>query len=139
MKIRLAAGKLSQVKEVLRSWGERNKCTKRELLSVIGLLAFASKVVKPGRFLRRLIDLSTTVSSLDHFIYLNLEARADISWWAQFLPDWPRVEIIHPTPIMAVELRLFIDASDLGLCCMFGPHWVSPWLEQSTPLRALPH
>ena len=135
MTIRLPAEKLSQVKEVLRLWGDRNKCTKRELLSLIGLLAFASKVVKPGRtFLRRLIDLSTTVSSLDHFIYLNLEARADISWWAHFLPDWHGVEIIHPTPITAVELRLFTDASNLGLGCMFGPRWVSAaWPEHWTP------
>ena len=45
----------------------RRTCTKRELLSLIGKLAFASKVVPPGHiFLHRLIDqrwcLSTTTS-----------------------------------------------------------------------------
>ena len=135
MTIRLPAEKLQQVKELLRSWGQRKKCTKRELLSLIGLLAFASKVVKPGRiFLRRLIDLSTTVTALDHYIYLNLDARADIDWWSRFLPEWHGVEIIHPTPITASDLHLFTDASDLGLGCVYGPHWVSAgWPEEWAP------
>ena len=80
--------------------------------------------------MRRLIDLSTTVSSLEHFIYLNRQARADIEWWARFLPDWHGVEIIHPPPVTSIELRLFTDASDLGLGCVFGTHWVSSgWAE----------
>ena len=55
------------------------KFTKRELLSLIGSLSFACKVVKPGRmFLRRLIDLSTSVTNLNHHISLSSEARADI-------------------------------------------------------------
>ena len=74
MTIRLPADKLQQSKAIIKQWFRCRKCTKRELLSLIGLLAFASKVVKPGRmFLRRLIDLSTTVDSLNHYIYLNLE------------------------------------------------------------------
>ena len=95
-----------------------------ELLSLIGFLAFACKVVKPGRmFLRRLIDLSSSVDSLNHFIYLNREARADIDWWVRFLPDWHGVAIIHPTPVTSVELKLFTDASDVGLGCVYGNHW----------------
>ena len=135
MTIRLPKEKLAEVKQLLATWGVRKKRTKRELLSLIGLLSFACKVVKPGRiFLRRLIDLSTVVSNLDHFIYLNREARADIDWWVRFLPEWHGVEIIHPTPITAIELRLFTDASDLGLGCMYGSHWVSAgWPDKWTP------
>ena len=88
---------------------------------VIGL---ASKVVKPERmFLRRLIDLSTTVDSLNHFIYLNLEARADIRWWQQFLPQWHGVAIIHPTPVTNIDLKLYTDAADSGFGCVYGTHW----------------
>ena len=124
MTIRLPPEKLEQIKAIIRQWVRRVKCTKRELLSLIGLLAFASKVVKPGRmFLRRLIDLSTTVDSLNHFIYLNLEARGDINWWQQFLPEWNGLAIIHPTPITAIDLKLFTDASDIGFGCVYGNHW----------------
>ena len=48
--------------EELQSFSTRKKCTKRQLLSLIGKLSFACKVVPAGRFfLRRLIDLSMTV------------------------------------------------------------------------------
>ena len=49
MTIRLPADKLQQIKAIIKQWLRRRKCTKRELLSLIGLLAFAAKVVKQGR------------------------------------------------------------------------------------------
>ena len=62
---------------------------KEELLSLIGSLSRACKAVRSGRaFLRRLIDLSTTASHLDHFIRLNQEARSDIEWWHTFVSSW---------------------------------------------------
>ena len=46
--------------EELQSFSTRKKCTKRQLLSLIGKLSFACKVVPAGRiFLRRLINGGT--------------------------------------------------------------------------------
>ena len=73
MTIRLPQDKFEELSASLQLWISRSKCTKRELLSLIGVLSFACKVVKPGRmFLIRLMDLSTTVHSLNHHIYLTL-------------------------------------------------------------------
>ena len=59
----------SLILEELQSFVQRKKCTKRELLSLIGKLSFACKVVPAGHiFLRRLIDLSMTVKYLHHHI-----------------------------------------------------------------------
>ena len=66
----------------------KRTCTKRQLLSLIGKLAFACKVVR-RTFLRRLIDLSTTVGPFHHHVTFNSEARADLNWWRKFLPEWP--------------------------------------------------
>ena len=75
--IRLPEAKFSELSSILLQWNRQKKCTKRELLSLIGSLSFASKVVKPGcMFLRRLIELSTTVASLNHHVSLNAEACA---------------------------------------------------------------
>ena len=64
----------------------RQNCTKRELLSLIGKLSFCCKVLPAGRiFLRRLIDLSTTVSKLHHHLSLTVEAKLDLQWWLDFL------------------------------------------------------
>ena len=68
MSIRLPQDKLVDTRRLVGAAQQKKKITKRVLLSLKGSLAFAAKVVKPGRmFLRRLIDLSTTVSSLNYF------------------------------------------------------------------------
>ena len=51
----------------------RDKCTQRELLSLIGKLSFCCKVLPVGIiFLRRMIDLSNTVVRLHHHISASL-------------------------------------------------------------------
>ena len=61
MQLRLPAEKLQRLRGLVSSWRGRKCCTKRELLSLLGTLQHAAKVIKPGRsFVRRMIDLSTT-------------------------------------------------------------------------------
>ena len=65
----------------------RHRCKKRELLSLIGKLSFACKMVPSGRiFLHRLIDLSTSVEKLHHHLPLTREAKLNMQWWLHFLP-----------------------------------------------------
>ena len=129
--VRLPVDKFNDLMSMLAFWQGRKKCTKRELLSLIGSLSFAAKVVKPGRmFLRRLIDLSTSVSSLNHHITLNSEGRADIAWWLEFLPSWNGVCFIQSEPVTSVSLSLYTDASGVGFGAVFGQKWFShPWPE----------
>lgn len=130
--IRLPSDKLHELLNSLHVWQNRKKCTKRELLSLIGVLSFAAKVVKPGRmFLRRLIDLSTTVSCLHHHITLNSESRADIQWWLDFLPGWNGVAMMQPDPFTSVSMFLHTDASGVGFGAVFGDKWFSHrWPDQ---------
>ena len=68
----LPEDKLSSLRQALAAWGQRHECMERELLSLIGSLAFAAKVVPPGRtFTRRLIDLSTTGKHLNTVLHLT--------------------------------------------------------------------
>ena len=132
--IKLPTDKYNELKLALSTWVNKKKCTKRQLLSLIGSLSFACKVVKPGRiFLRRLIDLSTTVMNLNHHISLTVDARADILWWHSFLPQWNGVEYFQTAPISADSLSLFTDASNVGLGAIYGKHWLSyPWPQHFT-------
>ena len=127
--IRLPPEKYEELVALLQCWCDKKKCTKRQLLSLIGSLSFAAKVVKPGRmFLRRLIDLSTTVDRLHHHIDLNSEARADIQWWLEFLPQWNGVSMFQSDIVTSVSLSLFTDASFQGFGAVYGKHWFSvPW------------
>lgn len=59
-------------KKLIVQWQHKRSCTKRELLSLIGQLQHACRVVRPGRtFLRRMIDLSTCAKELHHHLRLN--------------------------------------------------------------------
>ena len=122
--VRLPQQKYISLMSLLKEWKEKRKCRKRELLSLIGSLSFAAKVVKPGRlFLRRLIDLSTSIKKLHHRISLNSEARADISWWVDFMPVWNGVSLFQEDPVSSIELDLFTDASKVG--GEFNQKWFS--------------
>ena len=129
MTARLPPDKLLKLRALLAQWHGKTKVKKRELLSLIGFLSFACKVVRPGRmFLRRLIELSTSVASLEFYVTLNSEARLDLEWWRTFLPPWHGVALLLPPPVSSRTLRFFTDASDRGFGCVFGDHWLlSVW------------
>ena len=124
--IRLPKDKFDELMSSLRFWKDKKKCTKKELLSLIGSLSFACKVVKCGRFfLCRLIDLSTTVHSLHHHISISAESRKDISWWLEFLPTWNGVEVIQTETLYSTDIKLYTDASGFGLGGCYGGKWFS--------------
>ena len=110
----------------LSNWSNRRSCTKQQILSLIGTLSYICKVVQPGRiFLRRLINLSTTVDKLHHHVTLNKEANADISWWLEFLPQWSRRTLIPESfSLSSDDLYLYTDASKYGFGAIFGSRWI---------------
>ena len=96
LELRLPTDKLGRLRTELGQWRGRKGCKKRELLSLIGSLSHACKVVRAGRsFLRRLIDLSTIAKHINHFIRINREARLDIEWWFQFCEQWNGVAMMR--------------------------------------------
>ena len=86
-------------------------------------------MVKLGRmFLHRLINLSTTVSNLDHRMTLNAEVWADIEWWIAFLPLWNGVKLIQDWPVKSHALKFYTDASDKGFSAVYDRTWLfSSW------------
>ena len=134
METSLPDDKLQELLTELQSWSSRNKCLKRELLSLIGKLNFACRIIPAGRiFLRRLIDLSTSARLPHHHVTMNREARRDITWWLQFLPTWNgRAIIPEPHWTKSPDLELFTDASgSLGYGIFYMGHWISkPWPPQ---------
>ena len=107
----------------------RRTGTKRDLLSLIGLLNHAATVVRPGRtFLRSLIVASTSVKHLDHHITLRAQARADIAWWYTFVSSWNGQSIL---PEAEPSHFLYSDASGSWGCGAFaGNHWFQiQWKE----------
>ena len=112
--LRLPDSKLERLKVLLRDWGNKIVCRRKELESLISLLNHACKVVRPGRsFIRHLIDLLHQTGS-----------RPSGDSWI-ILRDVER-EILSPTNSFSTNSGAhdrFIR--DLGLWCMVQAELVS--------------
>ena len=123
MELRLPVDKLAQLKQVLSQWRGKKACLKRDLLSIIGSLSHASKVVKSGRaFTRRLIDLSKSVKRPHHHVRLSREARSDIEWWYRFAEEWNGVSLLRAQNREHPEVIITSDASGTWGCGAFCGH-----------------
>ena len=80
--LRLPANKLTQLQSFLKQWRGKKACTKRDLLSIIGSLSHACKVVRPGQiFLSHLlINLAKLAKHHHHHLCLSHEACSDLEW-----------------------------------------------------------
>ena len=124
--LRLPQEKYDALSHDLTTWLSRRSTSKRKLLSLIGTMNFATKVLPAGRiFLRRLINLSTHATSLHHHLYLNQEAKADIQWWLNLLPLWNgTAPILEPKWTPSHILHIYTDASSLhGYGAFFNGAW----------------
>ena len=111
---------------MIKLWFEKLSGTKRDLLSLTGLLNFACKVVRPGRiFLRRMIKLSTTVMELKDIIELSDDAKLDMKWWNDFLHQWNGKAIMLRTVEAKVDVQIFTDASLIGMGGIKNKQWFS--------------
>jgi hypothetical protein len=110
-----------------------DRCSLRFLLSLIGKLSWATRVIRAGRtFLRRLINycarLQSKVKNLECQVAISKECRKDLTWWWCFLQQYDhsqRMPIEEPMSIEAAKLHLFTDASELGAGAVFGDQWWS--------------
>ena len=111
MKANITEERKQSLLQELTMLQSQHKCTKRELLSLIGKLSFLCKILPDGQiFLRRLIDLTTTVKHLHCHIRITTNARLDMRWWLNFLPSWSgKILESHWTP--STMMQLSTDAS----------------------------
>ena len=135
LQLRLPQDKCDRLRSSLNSWmgsgptpRPRRSGSKRELLSLIGLLNHAARVVQPGRaFIRNLINASTTVSSLEHRVHLNSAAKQDLAWWHFFLQSWNGVNVL---PQLSPSHTLASDASGSWGC---GAVYENLWIQLQWP------
>lgn len=79
MEIRLPQDKFDRIQEMLVEWLEKKKATKREILSLVGLLQHATKVVRPGRtFVARMFTTAARLRKMHFITRLNREFHSDV-------------------------------------------------------------
>ena len=134
LEAQLSQDKISKLLNIVDHFIGRPKCTKKELLSLIGTFNFAAMVVVPGcTFLSQMIKLSCTVHKLSHHIYLNKDFREDLDMWGMFLQEWNGHSFFLEDQLTAApDFQLFTDAAGaVGYGAYFQGHWFcGAWTEE---------
>ena len=110
MEARLPPAKLKKAEDWVKKALAQRTITRENLQSLLGFLSFAAKVVIPGRaFLRRLF---TALREFKRIYHIDADMRADLKWWAEFLPQWNGIQILRHIESRKV-IQLWTDASGL--------------------------
>ena len=113
LQLHLPRDKLDKLKWQLR-WAIsfRRSIPKEELESLVGLLHFATKVVRTGRpFLRRLYILKDVGSQPHHLVILKCPEKADILWRYIFVDSWNGISLLWDLGLQNPMSRVCSDAS----------------------------
>ena len=95
MEARLLIDILDRLRSLVVEWLPKTKATKREILSLVGLLQHAAKVVHPGRiFVKYMYNVAAKVCELDYYVCLNRDFKSDLCWWHVFRGEWNGVSLL---------------------------------------------
>ncbi|CAF4481097.1 unnamed protein product [Didymodactylos carnosus] len=140
MQAKLPEYKRLRVIETVEKFATKRKCTKRELLSLIGHLSYACKVVVPGRsFYSYLLKLAYSVPELHHHLYLTADSRIDLHMWKTFLKAWNGTSIfLDSAKTLLDSIHTYTDAAgSLGLGGYYDRSWFAhPWPDYVFHLSA---
>ena len=89
MEAKLSPEKFLRLQLLVTEWLDKSKATKRDILSIVGHLQHATKVIRQARtFVSRLYIMAAKVKKLNFYTRLNREFRSDLCWWNTFLHHW---------------------------------------------------
>ena len=104
----------------------KNKCTLKEVQSIIGSLNFACRAIAPGRaFLRRLIGSIKKLTKPHFRMRVTKEMRADLNMWLSFFENHNGVSLFKdPVWYSKGKFHLYTDAAaSQGLGIYLDGQW----------------
>ena len=118
MEAHLPADKLKRIVTLALSWLKRKKAIEREILTLVGLLQHATKVVKLGcTFITRMYATAAKVKKLSYYTRLTKEFRSDLQWWHMFLTKWNGISVLCTLYITCPQdHQIQTDASETWGC-----------------------
>jgi hypothetical protein len=118
LRVTLPPDKLGALRAAVDEWLERERCTLRELDSLVGHLSYAARMVHAGRvFYQFLLALRRRHShhARGYAISLDAHTRADLRWWRAALASWDgRSLLLEEEWRAGPSLALATDASTWG-------------------------
>ena len=138
MEASLPQDKLHRIRHQVKAWLTKKKATKRQILSLVGLLQHATKVVHPGRtFLARMYSIAAKLKQPSHRKKLPAAFRSDLWWWHVFITHWNGVSFLHLTTSDSVpDYCIETDASGSWGCgAWFAGLWFQyKWSDEWTSI-----
>ena len=127
MEIRLPEEKLLHIRNEILNWLPKKNATKREILSLVGLLQHATKVVKCGRtFVGWMYQYAAKVKEMSFFTRLTKEFKSDLYWWHFFLTCWNGLSLLHSSNFRQADHYIQTDASGSWGC---GAFFENRWFQ----------
>ncbi len=87
--------RLIEIKDMVKSWHQRTKATKKQLQSLVGKLLFVAKCVLLGRiFVSRLLDVLRHLEGHNPSFEVEPEMIKDLNWWDTFIDHYNGISMI---------------------------------------------
>ncbi|XP_014916462.1 uncharacterized protein LOC106965081 [Poecilia latipinna] len=128
----LPADKLSRIREISQAHLSSTTLSKRQLLSLLGHLNFAMRIIPQGRsFISRLLDLANSVPSLCDQVVLDAGCRSDLAFWSSLLNSWNGISFFYDDVILSADsMQFFTDAAPSA---GFGGFFQGSWFAEKWP------
>ena len=136
MAARLDDSRLAELRQLCLAWQSKGDASAVELQSLAGKLNFACSVVRPGRiYIRHILQQIRAIGAMRCTrtgkplpriarVAVPQGVRDDVSWWAQFLPQWNGSSLLYDLEWAdAPAIQLQTDACQTG----YGGHFAGRW------------
>lgn len=131
MQAKLPADKVQRLTDMLKTFCQMKFCTKLKLLSLLGHMSFASKVIVPGRsFMSYLLELTCGLQNNHDIVYFSNDCRQDMKMWLHFLEKWNGVSFFIDSVVTNEDIELYTDASSTK---GFGGYLAGRWFQDTWP------
>ena len=140
MQASLPNEKLIRIREFLKKITKVKSLPKRELLSLLGHLNFAMRIIPQGRsFVSRLLDVAKSVPNLYDVIKLDEGCQSDIRFWSALLDQWNGISFFYNDFVeTSSSLKFFTDAApSVGYGGFYDNQWFAkPWPVELTAMAS---
>ena len=137
MMIRVPPQKIADTLQLTLQWAHRTYATRHQLQQLLGRLFHIAQCVKPARlFVSRMLETLRNSPAQGHTI-LDEDFKADIHWWAAFLPMYNGLHLIDPP---RTHTHIDVDACLTGCGGLmnetqyYHARFPEPILQQNRPI-----
>ncbi len=117
--------KIHQISVLISNFRLAHRCTKRQLLLLLGHLIYAICIIPQGQpFLSHLLSIAVSVPSLYNHITLDKACKMELKLWHQFLSSWNAFSFFCDDHVTKPE-----DIPVVHRCSSFHRLWRLQWQQ----------